>query len=71
VRDDFGPDSDIDVMVRFDPERAPPGLLEYSHVQLALQDLLGRKVDMIERGPITNPYARRFIRRDLTVVYAA
>jgi|SRR4051812_34211846 len=70
VRDDFGPESDIDVMVRFDPERRPRGF-EYFGVGPELEQLLGRKVDVIERGPIRNPFVRQSIRRDLTVIYAA
>ena len=71
VRDDFGPDSDIDVMVRFDPERKPSGLIAFVHVQLELEALFGRKVDLLERRPIENPFVRQSIRRDLTVLYAA
>jgi uncharacterized protein len=70
VRDDFGPESDIDVMVRFDPERRPLGYA-YVGVKLALEKFLGRSVDMLEFGPIRNPYVRRSVERDLTVVYAA
>jgi predicted nucleotidyltransferase len=70
VRDDFGPDSDIDVMVSFDPERRPLGYA-YVGAKLAIEDFLGRSVDMIEFGPIRNPYVRRSVERDLTVVYAA
>jgi predicted nucleotidyltransferase len=70
VRDDFGPDSDIDVMVRFDPELRPLGY-GYVHVKLELETFLGRNVDMIEFGPIRNPYLRRSIERDLQMIYAA
>jgi predicted nucleotidyltransferase len=70
VRDDFGPESDIDVMVRFDPERRPLGY-DYVGVKLELEKFLGRPVDMLERGPIRNPFVRQSIRRDLTVIYAA
>ena len=70
VRDDFGPDSDIDVMVRFDPERRPFGL-EFFGIAPELENLFGRHVDVLERGPIRNPFVRQSIRRDLTLVYAA
>jgi predicted nucleotidyltransferase len=70
VRDDFGPESDIDVMVRFDPERRPLGYA-YVHVKLELERFLCRPVDMIEFGPIRNPYRRRSIERDLWTIYAA
>lgn len=70
VRDDFGPESDIDVMVRFDPERRPLGY-DYVGVKLALDEFLGRSVDMLEFGPIANPYRRSSIERDLRTIYAA
>jgi predicted nucleotidyltransferase len=70
VRDDFGPESDIDVMVRFDPERRPLGL-DYFGIGPELEDLLGRRVDLLEFRPIENPFRRRNILRDLTTIYAA
>ncbi len=40
-------------------------------MQRELQELLGRRVDVVEKGTITNPFRRAAIERDLTVVYAA
>jgi len=40
-----GPDSDIDLLVEFEPG-AKPGLIELSRLELELSDLLGRKVDL-------------------------
>ena len=46
LRSDFGTDSDIDLLVEFDPDRIP-GLLGISDMELELSDLLdGRKVDL-------------------------
>ena len=46
LRDDFGPDSDIDVLVEFEPERIP-GLLGIAGMEMKLSDLFGgRKVDL-------------------------
>ena len=46
LRDDFGPDSDVDVLVEFEPERIP-GLLGVAAMEIALSDLFGgRKVDL-------------------------
>jgi predicted nucleotidyltransferase len=46
LRSDFRPDSDIDVLVEFDPERIP-GLLGMAHLARELSALLGgRKVDL-------------------------
>jgi uncharacterized protein len=70
VREDFGPDSDVDVMVRFEEGRGPRGF-GFVDMKLELEDLFGRPVDLVEQGTITNPYRRRSIQRDLAVLYAA
>jgi predicted nucleotidyltransferase len=70
VRDDFGPESDIDVMVRYDPAKPEPWK-DYFAIKDELEAMFGRRVDLLKRGPIRNPYSRRLIRRDLTVIYAA
>jgi predicted nucleotidyltransferase len=46
LRDDFGPDSDIDVLVEFEPGHVP-GLIRLAGMELELSQLLGdRKVDL-------------------------
>ena len=45
LRDDFGPDSDIDVLVEFEPDHTP-GLITLAGMEIELSDLLGRQVDM-------------------------
>ena len=46
LRDDFGPDSDVDVLVEFEPGRVP-GLIGVAGLELALSPLFaGRKVDL-------------------------
>ena len=46
LRDDFGPDSDVDVLVEFEPDHVP-GLLGVAGLELALSRLFsGRKVDL-------------------------
>jgi len=44
LRDDFGPDSDIDVLVEFEPG-ATPGF-GFFGIQEELAQILGRKVDL-------------------------
>lgn len=70
VRDDFGPESDVDVMVTFAPE-AGHTLWDFVDMQWQLEEIFGRPVDLVERGSIPNPFRRRSIERDLTVIYAA
>ncbi len=46
LREDFGPESDIDVLVEFAPDRVP-GLLDVAGMELELSALFGgRKVDL-------------------------
>ncbi|RLB88486.1 MAG: hypothetical protein DRH10_07505 [Deltaproteobacteria bacterium] len=48
LRDDFGLDSDVDILVEFDKD-ADWGLLNHIQMRQELQALLGRKVDLISK----------------------
>lgn len=48
LRDDFGPDSDLDILIDFDVD-AEWGLLEHVQMQQELQSLLHRSVDLITK----------------------
>ncbi len=45
MRDDFGPDSDIDVLIEFEAGREV-GLIRMTAMERELGELLGRKVDL-------------------------
>lgn len=45
LRDDFRPDSDVDVLVEFEPGRVP-GFLRLAGVELDLSEMLGRDVGL-------------------------
>lgn len=51
LRDDFRPDSDIDILVRFSPSFRR-GLEETLQMRQELQTLFNRKVDLIEKTAI-------------------
>ncbi len=51
LRDDFGPSSDVDVLVTFAPEAAW-GLLDHVQMEAELSTLLDRKVDLVSRRAI-------------------
>jgi uncharacterized protein len=70
LRDDFSPESDVDVLVTFAPE-APWNLWDVIRMQEELEGLLGRKVDLVEKEAIRNPFRRREILGTQRVVYAA
>lgn len=48
LRDDFGSESDLDLLVEFESE-AKIGLLEFIGIQRELSSLLGRPVDLVPR----------------------
>jgi len=48
LRDDFGPESDVDILVEFDPD-ADWSLLDHIRMQRELEALLGREVDLISK----------------------
>lgn len=71
TRDDFGPESDVDVRLEFAPDKTP-GMYEIVALQDALSQLFGgRSVDMLTNPVIRNPFRRRAIERDTVVAYAA
>ena len=73
LRDDFGPESDVDVLVRFEPQ-ARHTLLDMARMQADLDRILGREVDLIERTAVeqSRNYIRRAaILRSAETIYAA
>lgn len=46
IRDDFRPDSDVDVLVEFEPDEARVGLFDLSRLERELTGIVGRRVDM-------------------------
>jgi len=69
LTDSFGPDSDVDVLVEFDPEHIP-GLIALSGMEREFSELLGRKVDMRTPKDLSR-YFRDEVVRSARVQYAA
>ena len=70
LRDDFRPDSDVDVLVSFAPD-ACWGLFDLVEMQEELKNIFGREVDLVEREGIRNPFRRRSILSSMQVVYGS
>ena len=69
LREDFGPESDIDVLVEFAPGRAP-GLLGMAGMEIDLSALFGgRKVDLRTPEDLS-PYFRQDVLNTAEVHYA-
>ena len=61
LRDDFGPDSDVDVLVSFG-ESARHTLFDLDDMEHELKEIFGRKVDLVSRRGIEA--SRNYLRRN-------
>jgi hypothetical protein len=69
LRDDFGPGSDIDLLVEFRPEHTP-GLLHLAQMELELEEALGRPVELRTPEDLS-PYFRDEVTTTARPLYAA
>jgi predicted nucleotidyltransferase len=70
LRDNFRPDSDIDVLVSFEPG----GGITFDNrgeMQDELAEIFGRGVDLVEKEAVRNRFRRHNILTTREVVYAA
>jgi predicted nucleotidyltransferase len=70
LRDDFRPDSDVDVLVTFGPGG---GITFDNRVDMLdeLKAIFGREVDLVEKKAISNPFRRHSILTTREILYAA
>lgn len=59
LRDDFRPDSDLDVIVEFEPGHVPG--LRYFAMERELSEILGRKVDLNTPGTLSKYFRDRVL----------
>ncbi|MGH9397494.1 MAG: nucleotidyltransferase family protein [Terriglobia bacterium] len=69
LREDFRTDSDVDVLVEFEPGQAV-GLLGLARMERELSAALGRSVDLNTAG-FLSPYYRVAVMREAEVQYVA
>ena len=62
LRGDFRPDSDVDVLVSFNPQ-AHVTLFDMVHMQDELKAIFGREVDLVSRRGVEN--SRNYLRRKM------
>jgi uncharacterized protein len=70
LRNDFRPDSDVDVLVSF-ADDAHWSLYDWVDMQEELKRMLGRDVDLVEKKGVQNPFRRHAILTTKQVIYAA
>ena len=68
LRDEFNHESDLDILVEFDPHHIP-GLIKLAGMEIELAELLGRKVDMRTAQDLSH-YFREEILNSAKVQYA-
>ena len=69
LREDFSPESDVDILVEFDPE-ARVGLMKLAGMEIELSEIIGRKVDLNTPGFISK-YFRDKVLAESEVQYVA
>lgn len=71
ARGELAPESDIDLLIEFEPGKAP-SLWAEPEMREAFSALFGgRRVDLVPPEVLQNPYRRKAILRDLRVLYEA
>ena len=69
ARGEQTPDSDVDILVVFDEENGRKvSLLRHIGIALGLEDLLGKKVDLITEGTLL-PFAKETADKDKVLIY--
>jgi len=69
ARGEDKPDSDVDLLIRFVPEKQQSlSLLGYIGLENKISQALGRKVDLIEESGL-HPYVRKYVIKDLRTFY--
>ena len=69
LRDDFRPDSDVDMLVEFEPGQTP-GYLRLAGMELELSELVGREVDVRTLAEISKYFRDEVVQRS-ELQYAA
>lgn len=60
-------DSDIDLLVRFDPD-ARISLFKYASIILTLEAAMGKEVDLVQEGSLL-PFAQKSAEEDKILIY--
>ena len=68
LRTDFDINSDVDVLVTFEEENQI-SLFDIAQMQIELQEIFNRPVDILEKEALRNPFRKRHILETAQVVY--
>ena len=67
-RGEESPNSDVDILVEYDRQNARISLMRMAGIMLGLEDLLHRKVDMVEMNRLL-PFAQDTANKDKFLIY--
>ena len=68
--EDFKEDSDIDVLIQFEPD-SQYSLFDLVDLKEELEEIFNRTVDIVEKSSIRNPFRKKEILRTARVIYVA
>jgi predicted nucleotidyltransferase len=71
LSDSFNDASDVDLVVDINSNDPLEYANYYFNLKFSLQDLLKRKIDLLENKAIRNPYIKEKIDRSKTLIYGA
>lgn len=69
LTNDFNKESDIDLVVDFDPIPVAEYADNYFDLKFSLQDIFKRPIDLLEEKAIKNPYFKQAINQKRRLVY--
>jgi len=69
LTDNFNKDSDIDLIVDFEPIDVSLYADNYYDFKFSLQDILNRSIDLLEEKAIRNPYFKQTIHQQRPLIY--
>ena len=69
ITDGFNNQSDVDLIVDFDKKEINDYFINFFDFKYSLEDVFGRKIDLLENQPIKNSYLRKSIENTKTLIY--
>ena len=69
LTDRFNMNSDVDLLVNFDKGSIPDYFTNFFDLKYALEEVLGRKVDLLEEQSIRNRYLKESIEQSKRLIY--
>jgi len=69
MRDDFNPESDIDLLVDIDEQDPVHYAEKYFDLKVELEKILRRQIDLLELKALRNPYLKQQIDRTKVLIY--